>query len=96
MNCVERVRRENAMLAPFLDGVKAYTDEQNGVIFQFSNEWARDMFTAPEKRALLARALSAEMKRPVDPQTLIFEVPSASTTTQDTILDDLLEAAEQQ
>ena len=96
MNCVERVRRENAMLAPFLDGVKAYTDGENRVIFQFSNEWARDMFSSAEKRTLLARALSAEMKRPLDPQSLIFEVPDASNTVKDTILDDLLEAAEQQ
>ena len=54
------------------------------------------MFSAVEKRALLARALSAEMKRPLDPQSLIFEVPDASNTVKDTILDDLLEAAEQQ
>ncbi|MBE6629635.1 MAG: DNA polymerase III subunit gamma/tau [Ruminococcaceae bacterium] len=96
MNCVERVRRENAMLAPFLDGVKAYTDEKERIVFQFSNDWALGMFDTQDARALLARALSAEMKRPVDAQTLVFEVPSAEATATDTILDDLLEAAEQQ
>ena len=46
-------------------------------------------------KAVLVRALSAELKRQLDPRQLVFEVPTVSDK-KDTILDDLLEAAEQQ
>ena len=51
---------------------------------------------ANNAKAMLSRIFSAELKHPVDPQSFIFEVKTAASSANDTILDDLLEAAEQQ
>ncbi len=97
MNCVERMRREDAMLGSFLaEGGKAYTTDDGKIVIQHENEWALDMLQAASAKAMLSRAFSAELKRPVDTQSFLFEVKANGGTTTDTILDDLLEAAEQQ
>lgn len=96
MNCVERVRRENAMIASFLPDVKAYTDEAGRVICKIQNDFALGMLETADARASLARAIGAELKRPVDPTAIVFELPDPKTENNDTFLDDLLEAAEEQ
>jgi hypothetical protein len=96
MNCVERMRREDALLGTFLAEAKAYTTEDGKVVIQHENDWALDMLQAGSAKAMLARIFSAELKRPVDAQSFLFEAKSAAGGATDTILDDLLEAAEQQ
>ncbi len=95
MNCVERVRRENAMLGSFLTDAKAFTDEAGNVICKLTSDFALMLLSEESAKAVLVRALSAELKRQLDPRQLVFEVPTVSDK-KDTILDDLLEAAEQQ
>ena len=95
MNCVERVRRENAMVASFLTEAKAFTDEAGNVICKLTSDFALMMLGEESAKAVLLRALSAELKRPLDARQLTFEVPTVNDK-KDTILDDLLEAAEQQ
>ena len=74
---------------------KAFTAEDGKVIIQHDNDWALDMLQAANAKAMLSRAFSAELKRPVDPQGFLFEAKAGTETQTDTILDDLLEAAEQ-
>ena len=95
MNCVERVRRENPLLGSFLSETRVFTDEQGRIVLQLPSEFAHNMLSTDSAKATLARALSAELKHPVDVRTMIFELTSATAAQQDTILDDLLEAAEQ-
>ncbi len=94
MNFVERVRRENGMLGSFLPEAKGFTDEQGRVILQFQNDFAISMLKSDT--ATLAAALTAELKRPVSPADIVFEVPSKESAVKDTVLDDLLDAAAQQ
>ena len=96
MNCVERMRREDALLGTFLAEGRAFTTEDGRVVIQHDNDWALDMLQAASAKAMLSRVFSAELKRPVDAQSFVFEVKSAKESASDTILDDLLEAAEQQ
>jgi hypothetical protein len=95
MNCVERMRREDMLLGTFLAEGKAFTTEDGKIVIQHENEWALDMLQAASARAMLSRAFSAELKHPVDPQSFVFEVKSTAQGATDTILDDLIEAAEQ-
>ena len=95
MNCVERVRRENSMLASFLQDARMFTDEAGRVLCRLQNDFALMMLQEPAARDILARALTAELKRPIDPASLAFEIPDAASEAADTVLDDLLGAAEQ-
>jgi DNA polymerase-3 subunit gamma/tau len=94
MNCVERIRRENMMLASFLTDVKVFLDDKGGIVCKLPNDFVRIMLEENVAKATLARAIGAELKRPVEPGMLVFELPDATTEKTDTILDDLLEAAE--
>ena len=96
MNCVERMRRDDMMLGTFLAEAKAFTLDDGRIVIQHEVEWALNMLQAARAKTMLARAFSAELKRPVDPQSFIFEIKAASGSADDTILDDLIEAAEQQ
>lgn len=95
MNCVERMRREDALLGTFLSEGRAFTTEDGKVVIQHDNDWALDMLQAASAKQMLSRVFSAELKRPVDAQSFVFEAKSAKDSATDTILDDLLEAAEQ-
>ncbi len=95
MNCVERVRRENTMLAPFLEEGKAFLDDDGKVVLQLVNPMAPMMLDTPANKALLCRAIAPEIKRAPTPAELILETIGERETVRDTILDDLLEAANQ-
>ncbi len=94
MNCVERVRRENSMLASFLTDARVFTDEAGGVVIKLENDFARMMLEEPSARELLSRALGAELKRSVSPDALVFEIPDPAKDAADTVLDELLGSAE--
>ncbi|MBO7341157.1 MAG: hypothetical protein J6U87_00575, partial [Clostridia bacterium] len=96
MNCVERMRREDALLGSFLSEGRAFTTEDGRIVLQHDNDWALDMLQASSAKQMLARAFSAELKRPVDAQQFVFEVKTAKESASDTILDDLIEAATEQ
>ena len=93
MNCVERVRRENSMLASFLEDGKVFLDDNGKVILQLSNPMALFLLEKPEDKALLCRALAPELKKAPAPNDLILETPDQRPDVRDTVLDDLLEAA---
>lgn len=93
-NCVERVRRENSMLASFLEEAKAFLDEAGKPVIQLQNEFALSLIDTARERALLAGALSAELQQSFAPGDLILEAPGAAKT-RDTVIDDLLSAAEE-
>ena len=96
MNCVERVRRENSMLASFLPDARACLDDSGRVIIQLANSFAQMMLDEASARDLLCRALAPELKKAPNPSQLLFEVPDGEGQTKDTVLDDLLEAAGEQ
>ena len=96
MNCVERMRREDVLLGSFLSEGRAFSTDDGKIILQHDNDWALDMLQAASAKQMLARAFSAELKRPVDVQQFVFEVKTAKESASDTILDDLIEAAGEQ
>ena len=95
VNCAERVRRENSMLAAFLDGARGFLTEESKVLVQVANVFAKTMLETADAKGKLARALSAELGRQVPPEDVTLEVPDEKTVQTDTVLDDLLAAAEQ-
>ena len=95
MNCVERIRRENSMLASFTMDARVFIDEKGDVICKLQNDFSKMLLEEPQNRELFARALSAEIGKPIDATRMIVEVPDAATDNKDTVLDDLIGAAEQ-
>ncbi len=92
MNFVERVRRDNSMLGSFLPEARGFVDGEGRVILQFENEFAISMLK--NDTAVLAAALCAELKRPITPNDIIFEVPDSKSAATDTVLDELLGTVE--
>ena len=94
VNCVERVRRDNAMLASFLDEARAFLDEEKRVVVMLPNSFAEMMLEGGGGRDLLRRALSVELQREVPDRGLLVEVTSPAAVQKDTFIDDILTAAE--
>ena len=92
MNFVERVRRDNSMLGSFLPDGRGFIDGEGHIILQFENEFAISMLK--NDTAVLAAALCAELKRPVTPNDILFEVPDRSSAAADTVLDELMQSVE--
>ena len=92
-SCVERLSRENAMIASFLGEVRAYLDEQKRVVLILPNSFAEMMLEDGSNRDALRAALSAELSREIRDRDLIFEVASPAHQ-HDTVIDDILSAAE--
>lgn len=95
MNCIERIRRENTMLASFIDG-KAFLDESGRVILQLTNSFALTMIDNPKNKETICRAIAPEIKKSIAPNDVIFETPEETAAVTDTVLDDLLDAAGEQ
>ena len=93
MNAVERVRRENSMLASFLDDARALSTEQGDIIIQIFNPFAQMMLDEPNARALLCRALAPELGNAPDPARLTFELQDGMSESADTVLDELMDTA---
>ena len=94
INCVERVRRDNQMVASFLDEARAFFDEQKRVVVILPSSFAEMMLESGGGRDLLRRALCVELQREVADRDLIVEVAEPTAATKDTIIDDILSAAE--
>ncbi len=94
INCVERVRRDNQMIASFLDEARAFFDEQRRVVVILPNSFAEMMLESGGGRDILRRALCVELQREVADRDLIVEVLTPTATQQDTIIDDILSAAD--
>ncbi|MBE6595630.1 MAG: DNA polymerase III subunit gamma/tau [Ruminococcaceae bacterium] len=90
VNCVERMQREDAMYASFLEGARAFLDGEGRVILRLANGFAEMMLD----RDMVRRALSSELKREVGDRDLIIEIAAAEADKNDTILDDIIAAAE--
>ena len=82
------------MLASFLEEAKAFLDETGKPVIRLQNEFALSLADTARERALLAGALSAELQKNFAPGDLILEAPGAAET-RDTVIDDLLSAAEE-
>ena len=95
MSAVERVERENTMIASFLQNARALTDGEGRVVLQVENAFAEMMLDPADSRALIARALSAELGKQIAPAALLFEVQDADNDKKDTVLDEILSAAEE-
>ena len=93
MNCVERVRRENTMAASFLTDARAFLDESEQVVLQLQNSFAEIMLSEPGTKELLCRAIAAELKKDASTVKLLIEIVNKETASNDTVLDDLLNAA---
>ncbi len=94
MSCVERIRRENSMLASFIMDARVFLDEQGNIVCKLQNDFAQMMLDEPQNREQFARALGAEIGKQLDPTRILIEVPDMTQDNKDTVLDDLIEAAE--
>ncbi|MBR7182154.1 MAG: hypothetical protein IKD28_05160 [Clostridia bacterium] len=93
MSALERMSREAPMVSGFLDGVRALQDAEGNIILQTENILLEDLLSP--HRDIIVRALSAELGRPLSPSALVFEVLTEENQQNDTVLDDILSAAEE-
>ena len=96
MNCVERVRRENSMLASFLTDAKAFLDASDRVVVRLRDAFSLMMLDNPAGKDALCRAIAPEVKKMPTPGDILLEIPDPKENATDTVLDDLLEAANDQ
>ena len=93
INCIERIQRENAMLASFIGDARAYLDEQQRVVVILPNTFAEMMLEQNGGRDVLRRAVCLELAREVPDREFLVETADAPTAKNDTIIDDILSAA---
>ena len=94
-DCVARIAEENAFVASFLGGSRAFLDEQGRVVVLLRDGFAEMMLEREGGRDALRRALSLELSREVRDRELLVEVQGAPGAKNDTVIDDILSAAEQ-
>ncbi len=93
VNCVERIRRNNNMVASFLVNAHAYLDEQGRVVVVLPNSLAEMMLERQGGRDVLRHALCLELQRELPDRDLLVETADTSTAKNDTVIDDILSAA---
>jgi DNA polymerase III gamma/tau subunit len=93
-NCVARIGRDNAMVASFLGEARAYLDEQQRAVILLPNTFAEMMLEQAGGRDVLRHALCLELQREVKDRDLLIEVASTEQEKNDTVIDDILSAAE--
>lgn len=92
-NCVARVEKENSMAASFLGGARAFLDEKGRVVLILRDAMAEMMLE--NGRDELRHALCLELKREVRDSDLLIEVANAETQAKDTVIDEILSAADE-
>ena len=91
---VDRVRATSPMAASFLVMAKAYTTEDGRVVIKFEKSFAVDMVSREGAPDALRAALSVTLGRNLASTDLVMEV-EATDPAGDTLLDRILEAAEE-
>jgi len=94
-NCVARIARDNAMAASFLGDARAFLDEAGRVVVVLPNAFAEMMLAQGNGRDALRHALCLELQREVRDSDMVIETAENSTVKTDTVIDDILSAAEQ-
>lgn len=94
INCVARMERDNPMISSFLTDARAFLDEQQRVVVLLPNSFAEMMLEQAGGRDVLRHALCLELQREVRDSDLVIETAETSTVKSDTVIDDILSAAE--
>jgi len=92
---VARIAERNPMVAPFFKQAKAYSSEEGKLVIKFANDFAVNMTGRGDTPETLRAALSVALDRPVSKDDVLIEVESASASAQNSMLDLILEAAEE-
>ena len=92
---VARVGERNPMVAPFFKQAKAYTTEDGKVVIKFGNDFAVTMTKRDDTPETLRAALAVALGRPVPPDGILTEVETDQKVASDSMLDLILEAAEE-
>ena len=92
---VARVGERNPMVAPFFKQAKAYTTEDGKVVIKFGNDFAVTMTKRDDTPETLRAALAVALGRPVPPDGILTEVETDQKAASDSMLDLILEAAEE-
>ena len=92
---IARVAEGHPMVGPFFKQAKAYVTENGQVVIKFSNEFAKSMTQRDNTPDALRAALSMVLERPVPPDGVITEVETNEQTAMSSMLDLILEAAEE-
>ena len=93
-DCVARIAQENAFVASFLGGSRAFLDEQGRVVVLLRDGFAEMMLERHEGRDILRHALSLELKKEVRDNMFLIETASDEQEKADTMIDDILSAAD--
>ena len=82
------------MLASFLSDARAFLDEQQRIVVILPSTFAEMMLEQAGGRDVLRHALCLELQREVHDRDLLIETADAPTAKNDTVIDDILSAAE--
>ena len=91
-NCVARMEQEKSIAAPFLGGARAFLDEKGRVVVILRDAMSEMM--VEKGRDELRHALCLELKKEVRDSDLLIEVASAEVEARDTVIDEILSAAD--
>ena len=83
------------MVETFFKQAKVYTTEDGKVIIRFAGEFAVSMTRKDDVQETLRAALSMTLGRALSPSDVITEVENDHKSTTDSMLDLILEAAEE-
>ena len=91
---VERVKATSRMAASFLISAKAYTTEDGKVVVKLDSTFARDMVSREGAPEALRGALSVCLSRKLEITDILYEVEDTRVKTDGSLIDLIIEAAE--
>lgn len=92
---IDRIRTTDPMTASFFNQAKAFTTEEGRVVVKFPSEFLMGMAKAGGNPEVLRKALSVVLDRPVPAEGILFETEPSDKKTDGSLLDLILEAAEE-
>ncbi len=93
-DCVARISEENSFVGSFLVGSRAFVDEQGRVVVVLRDGFAEMMLERHNGRDILRHTLSLELKKEVRDNMFLIETASEEQEKADTVIDDILSAAD--
>ncbi len=88
---IERVGRQDGMVASFLKGAKAYTDGER-VVIRVEKDFTLMMLDKGNGKDIVRGAISAQLKRNVDERCIVYECSAEKIEDDDSGFDDITNA----
>jgi DNA polymerase-3 subunit gamma/tau len=88
---IERVGRQDVMVASFLKGARAYTDGER-IVIRVEKEFTLMMLDRGNNKDIVRGAISAQLKRNVDDRCIVYECSTEEIVDDASGLDEITNA----